>query len=647
MAIDNIPDINSSNIDTIVSDWITNVEAKAILDKLSSITEPLPTNLDKVRTDLREINNEKKELSEQTKQDLKKLLLIVESNNDWKEKLSSWETFIELNESVSEKSKIMEKLFSITDIYFDDKLKVFNLSNTEKENAKLVLWDNLINKVNFEWWMWLIVKSINWKISDLLNGVETWNWEKDDFKNISTVVDNLTKIQDDLLNKSDNENWNKLFRTIDELLWYNFKNIEKAKSTNIKFNTLENTFMAINWDSKDIKTFDDIKNVTLEKAKSFDWLKQSWDQIKWLFDKLPADWWNQIKEFLKEVSNEYPILWFIISLFLGDWFLNWSDKKSKDSVDNLVLFVEKQSSESSFKKLWVGELKWLDPKELEKFHKYLDSKDIDYTKEDFWKWILLWKTNDNKVLEVYNILKDEDWNTLWKDMKLDSFVSKLNWISKLASQREDEELEKLEKEVAQEPKIPVNTKSTEVKIVEPKADNTRISDEKIVEAKILEPKIAKPVKPIEIPEIVEKKGTSKPIDTSKSVESTETSKTVWQTTESIARMNILKLNRSIRRISSLPAYIDYDWKSLKLNIENNNIVIWENKYKISIQALWREQFDSIKFINGNFILNDKLNEPIEKDQLTSIVQDLLKKSSYNFEWKSWFVNYTWIMSKIV
>ncbi|MDP2396063.1 MAG: hypothetical protein Q8M44_04205 [bacterium] len=44
----------------------------------------------------------------------------------------------------------MAKLFSISDIYFDLKLKNISLSSSEKENIKLILWDKLLNSINFD-----------------------------------------------------------------------------------------------------------------------------------------------------------------------------------------------------------------------------------------------------------------------------------------------------------------------------------------------------------------------------------------------------------------------------------------------------------------------------------------------------------------
>lgn len=601
-------DINSSNIDKVVSDWISQVEAKAILDKLQYITEPLPENLSKVRADLQEINWEKKELTEQTKSDLKNLLMLVENNKNTNESPVNKESFSWLKEDLSKNSEVMNKVFSISDIYFEERLKWYNLLWIEKENIKLILWDNLINNLDFKWWMWLVVKAVNWKVKELFNWVE--NKEGQDLKNVTSVLDNLSKIYTDLSQNKSTDESNLLYTTFDWILWNNFKNIEKTKEQGVVFDSLEKTSMNVNWDSVWNKTFEQIKQETLDKAKTLDWLKSSWDAIKWLFEQLPEGWWEQIKDFLKNISEKYPILWFFISLFLGDEFLeaNWWEWKSKQSLLNLSNLVEKVDSNSPLKKLKIDELKSVDPKSLEKFFKYLDGKDIDYSSDDFWKWLLTWESGNEKANEVNKYLKNAEWNVIeWNEKYVENLIKKLNNVADLEN---------------------------DYKIKENKAKMSSWTEQKN--------------KPEQNTWVNEDSGnkTEQVVTDSKTEQQVQE---VWKVDETPKQKSsedlALEFDTSVRELKSLPWEIVYNWEKVKVDIANGKeLILGENRYNISILALWMERFDNVIFKEWNLYINDQI---IEKEKLILALGDLLKTWIYTFDWRKNFVSYEWKITKVV
>ena len=94
----------------------------------------------------------------------------------------------------------------------------------------------------------------------------------------------------------------------------------------------------------------------------------------------------------------------IFWLLFGKEFFNESLQKQKKSLQNLVDFSQNEEFPlKDNKEISKQNLSKLKPKDLEKFYKYLDSKDIDYSTETFWQELLTWKTKDTKFLEVYNL----------------------------------------------------------------------------------------------------------------------------------------------------------------------------------------------------------------------------------------------------
>jgi len=640
-------EISSSNIDKIISDWISQKEAEAILEKLQTITEPLPENLDKVRTELKEINWDKKELSEQAKIDLKSLLSSIEKNDVPTNK----ESFSWLKEDLSKNDQVMNKIFSISDIYFNEKLKWYNLSDKEKENVKLVLWDNLLHGIDFEWWTWIVIKWINSKLGELLNWSEKKDWKEE--KNVTDILNNLSKIYDNLTKNANSSESNILFTTFDWLIWYNFENIKKAKDSWITFDTLEKASISINWDTVWNKTFDQIKKDTVEKAKSLDWLKNVWETINWLFGKLPEGWWDKIKDFLKQISQQYPILWFIIWLFFN-LESGWWDKKYKDSLLWLSSLVEKPDSNKDLKKLKIEDLKALDPKNLEKFFKYLDWKDIDYTSEDFWKWLLTWDTKNEKVKEVSEYLKGNEWNVIeWNDNYVENLVKKLNNISDLENKyklkKDEEELSKIEKEngnnnvAAQKDEQSVVPKDGKQKETSVQWNDT--GNSQWAEVAQTEPILDKgDVKHEEVPtkggktgdlqwSIAGKNEEIKPVDAWKTVEHKNE-----MTPEQLARKNFLEFRKSVRILPEIPWRIEYNWKTVEVKIANwKELILWDSKYKLSITKVlpivWSK--DVYKWINmKNWVfevIHSFWKKEISKEQLITVLSNLLDNKNYSLD----------------
>jgi hypothetical protein len=77
----------------------------------------------------------------------------------------------------------------------------------------------------------------------------------------------------------------------------------------------------------------------------------------------------------------------ILSLIFGKEFLDEKNNKSFKSTKNLAKF-SKNDKFPLKDNIKPEELSKLDQKKLEKFYKYMESKNIDYSSETFWQELL-------------------------------------------------------------------------------------------------------------------------------------------------------------------------------------------------------------------------------------------------------------------
>ena len=438
MADNNNPQIKENydndilELKRIADDWIKENEKDSVQD----ILRRLPP-------DIREKALE--EIEEPTRKQLRELLLDVApiqiTENSW---------FEDFREVLWERNEVLAKLFEVTDIYFTNRLSESWLSDQETDKIKLVLFDNLLSQLNFEWWMKMVAWKINWKLKQLFNIFSKSSWDKKEEADIASVLEWLEQVWKELVNAEEptEGKWKELFVYFDGIMGDSFTKIKEEKD---KWTLLDNVeWISVNlyWNDKK-RTLDDIKNATIKKAKDFDWLKKTWNTMADLLWKLPESWQKTISDFLKDLVSKFPFLWLILGLFFPLDFLesNEENKTKKESIANLIKYSEKEGSPVK----WLDEefFEKLDLKELEDFYKYLDGKEIDYTKKWFWEAIFTWKTNDPKLTWIYDLLKwDNDKFELTDDDKKDNFkwfISKLNGLNiKEQEQKAKEEKSKTE-----------------------------------------------------------------------------------------------------------------------------------------------------------------------------------------------------------
>jgi len=412
----------SESFEKAKKDWLNNEEKQ----KLKELFLKLPK--DRQEDILQKYNNLKNEPEKSffdwLKNNLNSLKQDVEQNNSI-ETFSSLEKEFEKNESMKE---ILDMFWGYLDLKLD-----YSFSSSEKEIIKLALFWEIEKKMNFSWMAELALNKILSPIKNLINKFKknkTWDIKTKDLENISKEFDGF---------------WEKFgISGISEIIDAKINIVNEAKKANKKFEKIDD----ILWITNPSEVWKINKKTILENTKKLaetlkKW-KTVWDNIKEGLKNMP--FWETIISWLKDFAKSNPIIWFFLSLFFWKDFLSeWGDK-SKTSLENLSKFSE--SSDFILKdNIKTEELKKLDPKKLEKFYKFLDSKDIDYTSETFWQELLTWESKDKKVIELYNLLKNKDWKILDKNEKLEDFVKKLNLLEKKQEEKENKEREEKTKKV--------------------------------------------------------------------------------------------------------------------------------------------------------------------------------------------------------
>jgi hypothetical protein len=77
----------------------------------------------------------------------------------------------------------------------------------------------------------------------------------------------------------------------------------------------------------------------------------------------------------------------ILGFLFGKEFMDETKEKKEKSIKNLKNYL-KENDNILETTIDADKLKNLEPKKLEKFYSYLDSKKIDYSTDKFWEEIL-------------------------------------------------------------------------------------------------------------------------------------------------------------------------------------------------------------------------------------------------------------------
>jgi len=479
---------------------------------------------------------------------------------------------------IHEKNESMKSFKDLISILIKKRLnKLEFLDTTEKNNIELIIFSDVCEKI-------ISIDNSKEKIQNILD-------------EISNIAKNIILNKNDKEELKNNTELKKLFNILwlSDILWDIDKKIsyiknEKSNKYYSLEETLNNIFPNKDYWENNADIFNTIqKNTDITSKKFLKW-SELWDQIVEDINKIT--WWkNALTEVIELLKKEFPFLWWIIAMFL--WWIekSWNNKKEK-SINNFKKFSNDDENFPLTKLINENEKEWeknkkldeLDTEKLKKFHKYLDTEWIDYSKEHFWQEFLTWENPDWKdipenITKLKNFLESslQNWDSL-QELNLEDFIKKLNWIPKLAKEKEKEELEEANKEVVEEIK----------NLKEQKNNPTTTKEEK---------------------QEIQRKITEKE---SEKVLSFEELLKTW--------------------------FVMIDWVKTKINIENwKNIKIWEQYYSISINGTWLRSiawnvFEEIKLSNWNLTIKahwETVNYWIEK--AIPLLKELLNK--WEIIWK--------------
>lgn len=591
----------------------------------------------------------KLEINEESKN---KLLALTErmetlSKSGWYENLKN-----DLNEN-----ERMKELLEIVDVYLSSKFIEKGLTSpTFNENEidaiKLVLFSKLQENLSWTSPIGMLMKWVTSKFQSLIQKIVPTSENKDwnDIKNSDSIMTLLESVSEEV-SKNNSTDIISPIETLSALIDPSIEQLVQQKEQNwdnVDFSD-NNIILSMIWggnhwnDKLLLKSHTEVfAEIKKESFKLAETLKDWWDTLKKWFDlieKLPFDLWSTVKDFLKDIVKDNPILWFIFWLFLGQDFLNWfidgSENKKQSAIKNLADYSNEWNSLIEWKTEIIKQLK---PESLKEFFKNMDNKKIDYTKENFWQELFTWVTNNKEIESIHKLLMteqeegtemftEEDFKSNWK-----IFLERLNGIKKIEKSQKIEKNNKEEQNIKQE--LALLTWATTVARVIPK--DWENNGEKIIISNIEEDlsQISQktnetPIKTNELSqEIIN--NSQEPIELSE-----EKKARIVELTE---RVQSLEFENSLDSIVNLPAILKYKWKDVNLDIVQGMYVkIWENKFEIALEAgdYWNV-YKWIKFANDWINLTYKSwlfstdDHPLETTQLKDVIVELIENETYSF-----------------
>jgi len=352
---------------------------------------------------------------------------IIKDTQERTDTLKKWETEFEKLEKNEKYSEELRELMSSLSWYIDTKL--WNWFNKiQKDNIKLVFLDKVSQDINSGW-----LNNISSTIQKTLNNIASiFSKEKNKWKEDNNVKNKLANFKNEFSNLWLDRYMNDLDEKIENL---------KEEKNKKQFNKLATAFSAL-WIKK--KYLNDIKEDLFKTSKTFEQFWESASIIQKGADKL---WmWDMLKDFISSLKD-IPIIWPFLMMFFK-WFEknNWTNKKQK-SISNLQTFLENKEKSHLDKIEENNNFKnkeKLNPEKLKSFYEYLDTKNIDYSKDTFWEEFLNWKSKNPKIIELNKLLNStQDKKLKWtqlKDISLEKFIETLNNLWKIEDKKEKEEI---------------------------------------------------------------------------------------------------------------------------------------------------------------------------------------------------------------
>ena len=533
-----------------------------------------------------------------------------------------------------ENSEISKEFFGLTESYIDLKLEK-SFSASDKDKIKLALLWEIESGFNlqaiWEWLMNKVLKPLKAKIDKLKSGDFDDSTSTKDIPWFSEIQSSMAEMFDKF--------WLELkVKELDEKI--EKINLEKDSG---EITDLNSVLTIINPDNASNINFNTIKKKTENIVKVLDTWRNTTKAVEEGLKKLPFGLWEAISNWIKNTIKEGWILWMILWFFFWKEFMNESAWNQKKSIKNLHTFSEtddfplKDNIESE-------KLKDLEPKKLETFYKFIDSKKwVDSTTETFWQELLIWKTKNEEIKKLHKLLLNKDWKILAKDDDLDILIEKLNWLEELENKIKIKENE----ELAQSRKTEIKNTN---KAIKTNSENISKINNDIIKVKETGEQAKKDLEQAKKDwdnegEEQAKKDLLKAQETKKAkiIELKRQKEEAEELAKKLAKQEKIDLEKkqksdfenSVNNIAKLPAEILYKWEKLILNIEWNNIILWENQYNISINTKYWDKFEKIEFINKNFILNKDKEwkwTPITKNQVIDLISQLINKWEFSLKW---------------
>jgi len=623
-----------------------------------------------------------------------KNILLNSQNSETKEVQNQEPTFANLEKNYENNEWIKDVLnFIESDI--ESKLETELFSAKEIDTIKLTLLNDIFNTISVNW---MASSLLSWVLKPLLDVVQERKAEQGLGETIergfSTAKETITKLKSIYKDFGIDDKMKDIHKKIDTI------NQNKKKNPTQEFwddsieGILDNTQIKqiAEW-----SIYTGLKTKLDTLSKHIHTWKERWEELVSAVEWLPFG--EDIVNWLKEFAKDSKFWSFILTLIFWKEFLDEGSNRAKKSVKNLKVFV-KEDGFPLKDNIKEKDVEKLDSQKLSKFYKFLDNKKIpdwekkiDYTNDTFWKELLTWDTKNQQILDLYNMLKWPDWNILKNNEWIDNLVKKLNWLEKVESKKEAKErksrIEELTKEDKEDDpeiaKLKAQLKHNK-KTIDPVKRSWALQNEdtssttkdsltvvataevtsvktKVVksseEDKEWESKITPEKQPTKSTEI---KGEEKWWKEFIVVKDTPNANEITKRKEIEAKLARLEAKKdarnkerqhlafieSVTNVTSLPATIEYNWKPIVVNIENNQITLDWKSYKIglkytgednSVVKRWDNLFKWVKFewwtlkvVSklwwGIFKLGEKV-EKISKDKLVAVLKWILEEDTYS------------------
>ncbi len=356
-----------------------------------------------------------------------------------------------------EKQESIKNLYETFEWYIWEKLDSEAIFSDDEKNAiKIVMWWDFQNIFSVNWAIGEFMSVAQHKVQSMLSPLseiaDAWNsdeekktsWEK--LKSLASAAEKMiTEF------RKNPENNSSVLEYLDLKIGKQVNRLKKHKQENPSDKlTAAYDIQSILGSSDESaqsnnSIFESIINETQSLWVSFEKKSELWKTIAESIDALPLGMWDSIKDWIKVLIEKVPLIGFILSMLMWEWFLDkflsGENKKRMESFDNLLNLAD--NTNSPIAQIFPQSFKEdFDIKNLEGFFKYLESEKIDHSSENFWEELLTGKTTNPKIWELSIILKENYWEKIldWDDTTDEWawLAKKLNSLSKLVVEKENQ-----------------------------------------------------------------------------------------------------------------------------------------------------------------------------------------------------------------